>query len=149
MSSNQQGDVLLFQSIDNGDIESVNGVTTMTGSFETAAYLSLFGGNKDDDGSDGNPKNWWGNIDETEDVRTYRSETQFLIETLPTSSANLRRLEDAAKRDLSWFLTESIASLLEVVASIPQINTVKLVITIQAEGDESSFEFVENWKAGT
>lgn len=145
--SEQQGDVLLQQVANDGEIEVIGGIVTMTGRFGTAAYLSLYGGNKDDDGSDDSALGWWGNIGETEDSRKYRSETQFLLETLPMSSANLKRVEDAAARDLEWFLTESIASSVEVEATIPTLNTIKVVCTILAQGEESTFEFVENWKA--
>ena len=46
----QQGDVLLFQTVDDGEINIENGVVEMSGGLETAAYLSLYGGNEDDDG---------------------------------------------------------------------------------------------------
>lgn len=145
----QQGDVKLFQTVDDGDISVVNGVIEMSGGLETAAYLSLFGGNEDDNGSDGNPSNWWANLDEEDSARVYRSETQSILQSLPATSNNLIRVQDAATRDLSWFLTSNVASSVDAVASIPALNTVKLVITIKAEGEESSFSFTENWKATT
>lgn len=145
----QQGDVLLYQSVNNGDIIVEDGITCMTGGFETAAYLSLFGGNREDDGSSENPNTWWGNIAETEEARKYVSETQYIIDSLPLSANNLRRIQDAATRDLNWFLSSNIASSLTVSASIPARNQVKIAIGITAEGNESEFEFVENWKAST
>ena len=144
---NQQGDVLLYQSIDNGEIEVVDGVTTLTGGFETAAYLSLFGGNRDDDGSSGNTATWWGNLDETQPSKKYVSETQFIIDSLPATANNLKRVQDAAARDLNWLISENIASQITIVASIPKIKQLKVDITIIANGEESNFEFVENWKA--
>ena len=62
----QQGDVSLFQTNDDGNIEVEGGIVTMGGGLETSAYLSLFGGNEDDDNRTDNPANWWGNIDETD-----------------------------------------------------------------------------------
>ena len=50
MTTVQQGDVLLFQTIDDGNVEVINGIITMSGGLDTAAYLSLFGGNEEDDG---------------------------------------------------------------------------------------------------
>jgi phage gp46-like protein len=144
----QQGDVGLFQTDNDGDITVENGIVTMSGGLETSAYLSLFGGNEDDDGRDDNPANWWGNIDEVDPAKEYRSETQNLLQELPATSGNLRRVEDAANRDLSWFITNKVASSVTVSASIPGINRIKLKIDIEAQGEESSFEFVENWKAG-
>tara|TARA_R110000737_G_scaffold290683_1_gene297279 strand:- start:4679 stop:5125 length:447 start_codon:yes stop_codon:yes gene_type:complete len=144
----QQGDVSLFQTDDDGNITVEGGIVTMSGGLETSAYLSLFGGNEDDDGRADNQANWWGNIDEVDPAREYHSETQNLLQALAATTGNLRRIEDAANRDLSWFSTNKIASSVNVVASIPGINRIKLTIDIEAQGEESSFEFVENWKAG-
>ncbi len=144
----QQGDVSLFQTDDEGDITVEGGIVTMSGGLETSAYLSLFGGNEDDDGREDNPANWWGNIDEVDPTKEYHSETQNLLQALPATTGNLRRTEDAANRDLSWFITSKVASSVTVSASIPGINRIKLTIDIEAQGEESSFEFVENWKAG-
>jgi len=143
----QQGDVLLFQTDDDGEINVVDGIVEMSGGLETAAYLSLFGGNEDDDGRDSNPATWWGNIDEIDPARQYRSETQHLLQSIPATTGNLRRVEDAAVRDLAWFVQNNVASSVSVVASIPGVNRIKLTIDIEAQGEESSFEFVENWKA--
>ena len=143
----QQGDVLLFQTLDDGDIIVEGGIVEMSGGLETAAYLSMFGGNEDDDGLGNSPFTWWGNHDETEPALKYRSETQHLLQAIPAISGNLRRIEDAAGRDLAWLLEKKVASSVIVEASIPRLNTVRIQVTIEANGLESSFEFVENWKA--
>ncbi len=143
----QQGDILLFQTDDDGDIIVENGIVEMTGAFETAAYLSLFGGNEDDDGRDDNPHKWWANLVEVDPAERYVSQTQNLLQALAATSANLRRVEDAAKRDLQWFLDKNIASSVTIIATIPGINRLKLVVSIEANGEESQFEFVENWRA--
>lgn len=144
----QQGDVSLFQTDDDGEITVEGGIVTMSGGLETSAYLSLFGGNEDDDGRADNPANWWANLDEVDPAREYHSETQNLLQAIPATTGNLRRIEDAANRDLAWFITNNVASSVTVVASIPGINRIKLTIDIEAQGEETSFEFVENWKAG-
>ena len=143
----QQGDVLLFQTNDGGNIIVENGITLMSGGLETAAYLSLFGGNEDDDGSQDNKFNWWGNIDETDPANQYRSETQYLLQSLTSTSGNLKRVEEAAKRDLAWMVEKGAASEIEVLAIIPGVNKVKFTITITAQGEEHTFEFIENWKS--
>lgn len=145
----QQGDVLLFQTDDDGDIIALNGLVAMSGGLETAAYLSLFGGNEDDDGRDKNPSSWWGNISETDPAKQYRSETQNLMQSLPATAANLRQVEDAAKRDLAWFVEKGVASEVTAIATIPALNRVKVAVGIIARGEESSFEFIQNWKAAT
>lgn len=128
-------DVLLRQTINNGDINLDAGVVELSPGLETAAYLSMFGG-----------FDWWGNVDETVPERQYTAKTQTLLETLPPSSRNLLRIEEAAKADLSWFISDKVASSVEAVATIPALNQVKLVISIRAEGQEEDFEFTENWK---
>ncbi len=143
----QQGDVRLFQTVDDGDISVVNGLFDMDGGLETAAYVSLFGGNEDDDGRKSSPFTWWGNLDEIDTAYQYRSETQNLLQSLPLISANLLRVEDAAKRDLEWFKSFNIASEVLVEASIPGINKIQIDVIIRAEGEESRFTFVENWKS--
>lgn len=147
MASTQQGDVLLFQTVNDGDISVVNGVVEMTAGFETAAYVSLFGGNIEDDGTAANALTWWGNLDETEPAKKYVSETQHLLDLLPPTSSNLLKLEAAASRDLQWFTDENIASSVTVVVTIPALNAVNFDIKILAEGQETSFNFTENWKA--
>jgi phage gp46-like protein len=149
MTTLQQGDINLFQTDDDGEIFVENGLVGMSGGLETAAYLSLFGGNEDDDGRKNNPLTWWGNLDEEEAANEYRSETQNLISSIPATSGNLLRIEDAARRDLEWFLTEKIASVITVVASIPAVNRIQLEISINAVGLEVNFEFVENWMINT
>lgn len=147
MTVNQQGDVSLFQTSDGGDISVANGIVAMTGGLSTAVYLALFGGNEDDSGLKNDPRNWWGNLDETQPARRHRSETQHLIFSLPPTSANLLRIEDAAKRDLRFLLTEKIASSADVSASIPALGRLRLHIAVTADGVESLFTFTENWKA--
>lgn len=147
MTAQQQGDVLLFQTTDDGEITVENGIVEMSSGLETAAYLSLFGGNEDDPGTGVSPFTYWANLNETDPVRQYRSETQHLLQSLPATSGNLRRLEDAASRDLAWLLSEKVASSVAVVASIPALNRITLSIKIQAVGLEIEFEFTENWRA--
>lgn len=139
----QQGDVKLFQTNDDGDIEVINGLVTMGGGLGTAAYLSLFGGNEDDDGSSGSAYSWWGNLVETDLESQYRSETQNLLYKLPATSGNLLSIQDAATRDLSWMKDTGLASNISVNASIPGLNMVKLTVSI----DQDTLEFIENWRA--
>jgi len=143
----QQGDVLLFQTNDGGNITVENGVTEMSPGLETMAYLCMFGGNEDDDGRADNPFNWWGNINENEPSKQYRSETQHLLQSLSVTTGNLRKIEDAVNRDLAVFIEQKIATSISVAVIIPALNTVSITINIEARGEETSFEFVENWKA--
>lgn len=144
----QQGDVRLFQTNNDGDIVVEGGIVEFSGGLETFVYLALFGGNELDDGRALNPHNWWGNLGENDPARQYRSETQYLIESIPAVPSNLRIIEDAVTRDLTSLLDINAASSITVSATIPGLDRLGLQITIEADGVESSFEFVENWRAG-
>lgn len=145
--SEQQGDVLLFQTDDDGDIIVTDGIVEMSGGLETAAYLSFFGGNEDDDGRDGNEFEWWGNLLEVEDAPKYRSETQNLLQSIPATSSNLLRIDDATRRDLQWFIDVRAASEVTSETTMPGLNRVTIMAEINAFGEESEFTFAENWKA--
>lgn len=96
------GDVLLVSTPDGGDIVIENGLVKDCRNFDTAAYLSLFGGNTDD--INGREKEtWWGNlIPGTKKNEWMRSEFGATVEGLPLTSGNLRRAREAAGRDLDW-----------------------------------------------
>lgn len=142
-----QGDVLLEQGLNGGEVSSVSGDLELTMDFRTMAHLCLFGGNREDDGSSGNKQTWWGNVEETDEARKYVSTFQNLLGSIPATSGNLLRLEDAAKTDLSVFISEGIASRVEVAASIPALNKIKIDGIIEARGVETEFSFTENWRS--
>lgn len=129
-------DVLVVQTPDEGDMECVGGTVTLTGGFETAVYLSLFGPGE----------SWWGNLLETDPARQYRSETEAALDGSPPIPANLRAIEQAATRDLEWMVTTKAASTIDVTATMPDVNKINLSISVGAYGREESFEFTENWK---
>ena len=136
-------DVLLYQSTDNGEINIANGIVGLTNTQDTMAYLCLFGGNEDDSGDQDSNLGWWGNELESDSALKYVSETQYLLRSIPATSSNLLRVEEAAKRDLAVFTDKNIADDVSVSASIPELNAVKLAINI----DGVIIEFTENWGA--
>lgn len=137
-------DVRLYQKDgDGGEIEFVNGQAVMDDGLETAAYLSLFGGNEDDSGLDGDkPSQWWANVEEPDVTKRYRSETQFLLSSLPLIPANLRRVENAAAADLAWMLETGLASFVSATATMPARNTIKLQLKIEVQGRELEPAFI-------
>jgi hypothetical protein len=144
--SNQTGDVLLYQTVDKGEINVELGVTEMTGGFQTAIYLSLEGGNVEDSGQEADEHlQYWQNFIETIPARKLRSETQHVLQSLPITSGNLKIVEAAALKDLAW-LSDS-ASNLEVKATIPRLNWVDIFITFEADGQREQFKYSANWEA--
>lgn len=138
-------DVRLFQTDDGGEVEIVNGRVTLDETPETAAYLSLFGGNERDDGSQATePLQWWGNLLEEDRTRRLRSETQHLIRSLPAATGNLRRIEDAARRDLAW-MNDALGADVAVLATIPTVNRVRLQVTLTIGDDRYAPSFEAQW----
>lgn len=140
-------DVRLYQTDDDGDIQYVNGKAVMSDGLETAAYLSLFGGNARDSGGDDTLHlQWWGNLSENDPSRQYRSETQHLIEGLSASTSNLRRVEDAANRDLAWMVESGLATSAEATATIPALNRLRIAVVIVIDDETFDFVFTATWR---
>jgi phage gp46-like protein len=137
-------DVRLYQKNgDGGEIEVVGGQIGLDEGLETAVFLSLFGGNDDDAGIDATKAlQWWGNVEERDETRRHRSETQYLLNNSALVPANLRRFEDAAALDLEWMTSTGLASFVGVEATMPALNTVKLTVKIEIQGQEFKPAFV-------
>lgn len=136
-------DVQLFQTDDDGDVEIKGGVVRLTEGIETAVYLSLFGGNEDDSGLDADADlQFWGNFDEPIEARRYRSETQALLRSLPIIPANLKRIEDATTSDLAWLKDSGVATFVIARATMPQLNTVKLQVSVEVDGRAYAYTFL-------
>lgn len=142
-------DVLLHHTNDNGEITVAAGIMEMTAGLDTAAYLSLFGGNQEDPANIESSQTWWGNVGVADKSKQYRSRTQHIIYGLPPIPINLKRIEDAARADLAWFVVEKVATSVTVSASLIDRNKVSLVITIEADGSSQSLEFITLWEAST
>lgn len=138
-------DVRLYHTVDGGEIDHVNGQAVLDAGLETAAYLSLFGGNQDDPGiQPDDPNQWWGNADETVEARKYRSRTQHLLRALPATAANLKRVQDAAEHDLGW-LSQHTGGTVSARASIPKLDTIKIEVRLRVNDQVFPFDFVRPW----
>ena len=141
-------DVRIYQTNEGGEIQYVNGQPTMADGLESAVFLSLFGGNRDDAGGDATrDRSWWANADEPDQSRVYRSETQNLLRSIPAVPANLTRIEDAANRDLAWML-DSVADAVVAQATIPKLNAVTITVSIEIDGQKFPFTFGAPWAIG-
>ncbi len=140
-------DVFLKQIAQGGEITYVGGAPKATDGLEVAAYLSLFGGNYDDDGRSNSRLAYWGNLLEDEERFKLISRTQHLLQTISLTTANVQRLKQAAAADLAWFIEGSIASSVEVQVSVTNVNRVRFDIEIEAVGETRRFTFTETWGA--
>lgn len=126
-------DILLDHTYDGGDVRIVNGSFALDDGLSTAVYLSLFGGNDGDDGTDAAaPKQYWGNRLETESARRIRPEMHALIKAHPLTSGSLLRIEQAGARDLSWLAEQSLADAIAVEGSIRSSDRLEIEAKIQS-----------------
>lgn len=139
-------DVFLFQTPDGGEITFENGSLLLADGLYTAAYLSFFGGNEDDSGGESDDaRQWWGNRSETRPSRKYRSETQYLLRSLPAVPSNLRLLEAAMQRDVAWMADENLITAFSALARIPALNRADLQAVFEVNGASQTFNFQEAW----
>lgn len=133
-------DVWLFDTPNGGDVTKD---LEIRDGLETSVYLSLFGGNTKDDGREKNPFNWWGNMGENNPSRVYRCEAAYLLANVPPAPKNLRRIEDAAVRDLAWVIAEAVSETVRVEATMPKLNSVRLKVYLDGI---DPLEFVSRWE---
>lgn len=126
-----EGDILLVDTLDGGDVVIENGLFVSDKQFSTAVYLSLFGGNKDDNGKGEKKDEWWGNkiagITESEKLR---SRFQNITTGLPMTVKNIKEAELAAKMDLKWLINEKIADEIVVYGQATGKNKFNLTVEI-------------------
>ena len=141
----QQGDVKLYQTLDSGEIDIVGGIVAMDTGMATAVYLSLFGGNRDDPGESDQKKTWWGNVEEPDIDKQYRSKTQYLLQSIPVTSFNLLRIKAAAENDIDWLKKQNGVDSIDVSVTIPGLNRIKIVVLIIVNGEYYEYAFNEQW----
>lgn len=129
-------DVQIFQSQDGGDIKLDGGRIVTDDGIVSALYLSMFGGEMDDDGSSATEsKQWWGNLIEGEPTRRYRSKTQSVLRSMPATTGNLRKVEDAVASDLAWVVETGLGTYAAGRARIPKVNTVQIDVFTEINGE--------------
>jgi phage gp46-like protein len=134
---NFEGDLLLYETLDGGDMSIDNGLFIPDKQFSTAVYLSLYGGNKTDAGKVNNTDEYWGNylngITESEKIR---SRFQYIVTGLPMSVKNIKEAEKAAIMDLQWFIKENIAD--DITAYGQAVGKNRFKITIEILKDKNT-----------
>lgn len=140
-------DVALIHTPDGAEITSTNGVVEMSDGLENFFYYCIFGGNEQDSGLDNDPNEWWGNKDEPVAARKMRSETQYLLRSLPAVTANLNRLRDAALRDCQPAKDIGLAESIDALVTIPALNAIKIEIAATINDKTFRYAFTEAWRA--
>jgi phage gp46-like protein len=145
-----EGDLLLHDGNDFGEIDLEDGLFVSDRSFNTAVYISLFGGNKDDNGKVKNNKTWWGNtLEGTAENEKLVSRFQAVIFGLPMTTKNIQDAETAASLDLKWLINEGVADKIIATGKATGRNRFALTIDIQS-GGKSIYEntFPLFWRSG-
>ena len=139
-----KGDVLIHSTNDGGEIDVEDGLILDCNTFSTAVYISLFGGNKDDDAGR-SKETWWGNlIPGTVENERVVSHFQAVICGLPLTSGNLKKAQTAAELDLKWLKDEGIADSVTVTLKAEDVKRVCASVEITKDGTslfESSYYF--------
>jgi len=126
----------LYDTPDGGDIRIMEGLIVSDPSFNTAVYLSLFGGNKEDNGRVKNRKTWWGNtLRGLRENQRLTSRFQSIIFGLPMTTRNILDAEEAARLDLEWMINEKIADEILTDGKAVAQNRFSLKVQIIAKGD--------------
>lgn len=130
------GDVLLFDAQDGAEISIINGLITMDKGFNSAVYLSLFGGDKDDTGEVVNNNTWWGNkIQNISGNEKLVSRFQAFITSVPLITKNVELAEHKVKQDLQWMIDDGIADSIEAEIQVVGRKDINLKIVIAKYGE--------------
>lgn len=142
-----EGDVLLKDSPDGGEIEIKDGLISCDKGFSTAVYLSLFGGNEDDKGLAESNKGFWGNCLGDKKTRLV-SRFQNVIKGCPLTPKNVLAACSAAKDDLDWMLEDKIADDISVTGRILSVTNANFHVKIMKQNaNVIETEFGVNWEA--
>ncbi|MCL2410076.1 MAG: hypothetical protein FWC97_00390 [Treponema sp.] len=145
-----EGDLLLRDTLDGGDITITDGFIVSDRTFDTAIYLSLFGGNKEDSGRVQNKKTWWGNtLRGVNENQKLVSRFQAFIFGTPMSTKNILEAEEVAKLDLAWLVDEKLAN--EIIVDGRAVGHNRLSLKIQLKAGEEiiyTHTFLTPWGAG-
>ena len=126
-----EGDLLLCDTPDGGDVLLENGLFNDDQGFSTAVYLSLFGGNKEDAGKVKNSKTWWGNrLSGTTEAEKIISRFQNIITSLPITVKNIKAAESAAMLDLKWIIDLGVADKIEATGRSLEKGRFELTVNI-------------------
>jgi phage gp46-like protein len=128
-----EGDLLLYDTPDGGELAIENGLFVSDKQFSTSVYLSLFGGNKEDSGKVKNKEEWWGNLLDISESEKLKSRFQYIITGFPMTVKNIKEAETAAQLDLQWFVKEKIADEIFIYGKAVAKNQLSLTIEIMKD----------------
>jgi phage gp46-like protein len=147
---NFEGELLLYDTPDGGEVELVDDFFVSDKTFSTAVYISIMGGNKGDNGKVKNKNTWWGNtLKNVLENEKIISRFQAVIFSMPMTTKNIQEAESAAILDLQWVISDGIGDAVTAEGYAVMRNKFKIVINIFAKGENIySNAFSLFWEAG-
>lgn len=146
-----EGDVLLSDSNDGGQITVVNGLVMPDRGFATAIYLSLFGGCVEDEGKVDNDSTWWGNrLNGTREDEKMVSRFQAFIRSVPLTSKNLTLATEYVIQDCEWMRDIGICDDIEAYINAINNNQIRIEVVLTKSGTLiEKGNYTANWEAIT
>ena len=138
----QEGDILLVDTEDGANVNISNGILQMTGGFDTAVYLSIYG--HDDS------QLWMNGIF----IDSEKIKCQFVpyCKGSPLTPATLRKSEQLLYTDLEWFKKDGICTKIEINSSQIDRNTTNFSVRLLTDSGviwQNVFAINWNYQAGT
>ncbi|MGL4982540.1 MAG: hypothetical protein ACRC4W_06795 [Treponemataceae bacterium] len=121
------GDLTLFIKDDSFDLLEENGLFIPDINLETAIALSLFGGNDSFD------QFWANSIVGINIKEKHNSAFNKIVKGMPLSLQNILLAEQQAKKDLSWLISENLAT--EITINMAQVESKKCKLDINIISD--------------
>jgi len=146
-------DLFLCENGSGGDFLFINNDFVLTDGFSNQIYLAWFGGNTGGEESDREDvpqseqrTDWWGNnlFFEQDLEFKFKSELETTLTNTELSSNGRLAIEDTAKADLDFLRDFGDV---EIIATIPDVDTLKLTAKIQQPNNEENQTFTFIWDA--
>lgn len=137
------GDVSLCMGPDGADFAMAAGLVQLGDGLETAVILSLFGGDRFDDGT-ASGEEWWGNAG-LPVAQRLRGELDHFLATRPPRSANLLAAIQAAERDLSWLTETGGAVSVDVSGALGTLGRLDLTVDVVLPDGARAVTIAANW----
>jgi phage gp46-like protein len=144
-----EGDIMLIETPDGGDFIMQDGLIMADNNYSTAIYLSIFGGNKDDNGVIKTNKTWWGNtLRNMKKNEKLVSRFQNVILSMPLTVKNIKNAEAAAVLDLAWMIEDGLADNVEAIGTAKGEKRFHLDIHLSKSGTSIfNYSFDTIWGA--
>jgi phage gp46-like protein len=130
-----EGDLMLFPTMDGGDIQIIGGQPIMDPGMSTAVYISLFG------------QDFWGNSIAPDNSHKLNSKLETIVAGKFKGTQTQNDIQAAALTALQWMIEDGVASAVTALATIPAPDQIMLTvgITQPGAGTPAYLKYLLNW----